>query len=160
MIAIDTPSAIERFARCDLALHLYELVDLYARAYPGNWFDARMLATGQYFGIRRGTAIVAVAGIHVFAPGHGVAALGNVTTDPLERGRGLARRTVARLCRSLLDSGCTTIGLDVHADNAAAIHCYERLGFAIEAEYDEFMISAPAARAAGSRTTPASPASD
>ena len=116
---------------------LPELLALYRRAYPGNWFDPRMLATGQYFGLHDGGQLRCVAGVHVHSPRHGVAALGNVTTDPDHRGRGLARRTTARLCRSLLDEGVTAIGLNVRADNAAAIRCYQRLGFAIVADYDE-----------------------
>jgi ribosomal protein S18 acetylase RimI-like enzyme len=118
------------------------LQDLYRRAYPGNWFDARMLATGRYFGIAEHDALVCVAGVHVYAPRHGVAALGNVTTDPTRRGRGLARRATARLCRALLDDGITTIGLNVLADNHAAIRCYTPLGFVVDAEYDEFMLEA------------------
>ncbi len=121
---------------------LAALGDLYARAYPGNWFDARMLATGRYFGIAVGDVIVGVAGVHVYSPQHGVAALGNVTTDPELRGRGLARTVTARLCCALLDEGITTIGLNVLADNVAAIRCYERLGFVVEAEYDEAMLVA------------------
>ena len=125
------------------------LQGLYARAYPGNWFDARMLATGRYFGIVERDAIVCVAGVHVYAPTLGVAALGNVTTDPPLRGRGLARMVTARLCSTLVDEGVGAIGLNVLADNAAAIRCYERLGFAIEAEYDEVML---VARHSGSRS--------
>lgn len=118
------------------------LRDLYARAYPGNWFDARMLATGRYFGIADGDTLVCVAGVHVYAPKHGAAALGNVTTGPERRGRGLARRATARLCRALLDDGIETIGLNVLADNTPAIRCYERVGFRVDAEYDEAMLTA------------------
>ena len=114
------------------------LQKLYARAYPDNWFDPRMLQTGQYFGVRKADTLVCAAGIHVYSPEYGVAALGNVTTDPAHRGQGLARRTVARVCRQLLQQ-VETIGLNVHDDNAAAIACYERLGFVAEAEYDEVM---------------------
>jgi ribosomal protein S18 acetylase RimI-like enzyme len=128
---------------------LLALQRLYARAYPGNWFDARMLATGRYFGVVERDAIVCVAGVHVYAPTLGVAALGNVTTDPHLRGRGLARTVTARLCAALVDEGITAIGLNVLADNAAAIRCYERLGFVAEAEYDEVMLTA---RHSGSRS--------
>lgn len=41
---------------------------LYDVAYPGNWFDPRMLDTGQYVGVRDGGELVAVAGVHVFSP--------------------------------------------------------------------------------------------
>lgn len=117
-----------------------EVRALYERAYPGNWFDARMLESGQYFGVRDGGALVCVAGIHVVSPQYRVAALGNITTLPSHRGRGLAAATTARLCRSLRDAGITTIGLNVRADNAAAIACYERLGFVEIGEYDEHML--------------------
>jgi ribosomal protein S18 acetylase RimI-like enzyme len=117
---------------------------LYARAYPGNWFHARMVDTERYVGIAEADALVCVAGVHVWAPALGVAALGNVTTDPRLRGRGLARRATARLCTMLADDGITAIGLNVLASNAAAIRCYESLGFTIEADYDELMLSARA----------------
>jgi ribosomal protein S18 acetylase RimI-like enzyme len=117
-----------------------EILALYERAYPGNWFDARMLESGQYFGLRRDGVLASVAGIHVFSPRYRVAALGNVTTDPRHRGQGLAAAVTARLCRSLRDAGIETIGLNVLADNAAAIACYRGLGFAEIGEYDEHML--------------------
>lgn len=117
-----------------------EVLALYERAYPGNWFDARMLESGQYFGVREGGALVCVAGVHVVSPQYRVAALGNITTLPSHRGRGLAAATTARLCRSLRDAGITTIGLNVRADNAAAVACYERLGFVEIGNYDEHML--------------------
>lgn len=47
---------------------LDELQAFYARAYPDNWFDPRMLETEAYAGVRSGGALVAVAGVHVVAP--------------------------------------------------------------------------------------------
>ena len=98
-----------------------------------------MLETGQYLGLRRAGALVCVAGVHVYSPRYAVAALGNVTTDPRWRGQGLAGRAVAALCLRL-QRECTTIGLNVHGDNAAAIACYRRLGFTEIASYDEYML--------------------
>jgi len=117
-----------------------EILALYERAYPGNWFDARMLESGQYYGLRRDGRLVCIAGIHVFSPRYRVAALGNITTDPSHRGQGLAAGVTARLCQSLRDAGIETIGLNVKADNAAAIACYQRLGFVEIGEYDEYML--------------------
>ena len=37
-------------------------------AYPGTWFQARMLETGRYVGIRRGGELACVAGVHVWSP--------------------------------------------------------------------------------------------
>ncbi len=121
---------------------LPDITALYERAYPGNWFDARMLQTGQYYGVHAEDRLICVAGIHVYSPRYGVAALGNITTDPEHRGRGLARATTAELCRSLHEH-VGTVGLNVRADNAAAIACYEGLGFETVAEYDEFMADPP-----------------
>lgn len=121
-----------------------EILALYERSYPGHWFDARMLESGQYFGLWRDGVLASVAGIHVFSPRHRVAALGNVTTDPRHRGQGLAAAVTARLCLSLRDAGIETIGLNVLADNAAAIACYRSLGFVEIGEYDEYMLDPPA----------------
>ena len=116
------------------------LTELYDEAYPANWFDARMLETGRYVGIREGSRIVSVAGIHVYSPRYGVAALGNITTLPTHRGRGFAGRVTASLCSILTDEGLD-VGLNVKADNAAAIACYRRIGFVTIAEYEEYEVS-------------------
>jgi len=116
---------------------LAEVESLYAEAYPGTWFEPRILATGRYVGIRRDGRLVCVAGVHVYSPCWRVAALGNVATLPELRGQGLARGACAALCRLLLGDGIETIGLNVHRDNAAAIGAYTRLGFEPVAEYTE-----------------------
>jgi ribosomal protein S18 acetylase RimI-like enzyme len=115
------------------------LLALYAEAYPGNWFDPRMLETGCYYGIYRGGRIVSVAGIHVYSPRYRAAALGNITTHPAYRGQGLAARVTAALCQALR-AGIDTIGLNVLADNAPALSAYTRLGFHPVAEYEEYMV--------------------
>lgn len=118
-----------------------DLLDLYATSYPGNWFDPRMLETGQYVGLCRGGRLVAVAGVHVFSRAQQVAALGNIATRPDHRGEGLATAVSAALCRRLLES-VSTIGLNVKADNAAALACYHRLGFTPVATYTEATFTA------------------
>ncbi|MER7457741.1 GNAT family N-acetyltransferase [Micromonospora sp. NPDC126480] len=114
---------------------------LYGCAYPGNWFDERMVGTGQYVGVREDGELVAVAGVHVWSPRYRVAAVGNVTTHPRVRGRGLGAAVVAALCRRLRES-VDHVTLNVKADNAAAVRLYERLGFARVAEYGEFRLAA------------------
>jgi len=116
---------------------LDEVERFYARAFPGTWFQARMLETGRYVGVRREGELVCVAGVHVWSPTWRVAALGNVATLPEARGAGLATAACARLCRLLLDDGIDTISLNVRADNGAAIRAYEKLGFAQAADYLE-----------------------
>lgn len=112
------------------------LLRLYAVAYPGNWFDPRMLDTGQYVGVEDGGELVAVAGVHVFSPRWRVAALGNVTTHPRVRGRGLGAGVVAALCARLADS-VDHVTLNVRADNVVAVRLYERLGFRRVAVFTE-----------------------
>ncbi|HEU0037381.1 MAG TPA: GNAT family N-acetyltransferase [Kofleriaceae bacterium] len=116
-----------------------ELVAFYARCYPGNWFDPRMLETRQYFAIREAGALVAAAGIHVYSATERVAALGNIATAPEQRRRGLAARVTSALCRSLLAS-VDQIGLNVKATNDAAISCYKQLGFVRVAAYEELAL--------------------
>lgn len=118
---------------------LGETLAFYEAAYPGNWFDPRMLETGQYMGLRRGGALVSVAGVHVYSPEFGVAALGNVATLPAARGQGLAAATTGALCRQLL-AKVGHIGLNVSSANASAIACYRRLGFDRVASYHEYML--------------------
>lgn len=118
------------------------LTELYEQAYPGNWFDPAMLQTRQYFGGFDGRRLQAVAGVHVFAPTLGVAALGNITTHPSARGKGWARSVTGAVCSSLREEGVSQIGLNVRADNAAAIACYVRLGFSREADYEEWDVDA------------------
>ena len=119
-----------------------EVLAFYERAYPGTWFELRMLETRRYVGIRERGKLVCVAGVHVWSPTWRVAALGNVATLAEARGRGLATTACAQLCRMLLDDGVDTIALNVRADNAAAIRSYEKLGFAQAADYVEVLLAA------------------
>jgi len=117
---------------------------LYAEAYPGNWFDARMVQTGCYAGIWQGDVLVAAAGIHVVSERERVAGLGNVTSHPTVRGQGYARQVCARLLRHLDALGIAHIGLNVAAGNGAAIALYQKLGFTEVAEYYEWSFTSQA----------------
>jgi ribosomal protein S18 acetylase RimI-like enzyme len=117
-----------------------ELQRLYEIGYPGHWFEPHMLKTGFYYGIRRDSQLVCAAGVHVCSPTQQVAGLGNVATHPRYRNRGLARAACARLCQDLLRT-VDHVGLNVKADNSAAIACYRRLGFEQTAGYEEHIIS-------------------
>lgn len=120
-----------------------EVRAFYERAYPGTWFEPRMLETRRYVGIRDKADLMCVAGVHVWSPAWRVAALGNVATLPEARGRGLATVACADLCRRLLDDGIAVIALNVRADNGAAIRAYEKLGFAHAADYVEVPLERP-----------------
>ncbi len=98
-----------------------------------------MLETGHYYGIRQDGALLSIAGVHVYSPQYRVAALGNITSHPAARERGLATLVTARLCKELLRN-VDHIGLNVRADNASAIACYTKLGFTRTAEYGEYAL--------------------
>ncbi|BCL17785.1 GNAT family N-acetyltransferase [Micromonospora sagamiensis] len=127
---------------------LPDLEELYAVAYPDNWFDPRMVETGQYVGVRVAGELVAVAGVHVWSPVFRVAAVGNVATRPGHRGRGWAGAVVAALC-GRLRSSVDHVALNVRADNVAALRLYGRLGFTPVAGYGEFVLTAWGSAAAG-----------
>lgn len=116
---------------------LPEMIELYGISYPGNAFDPRMVLTAQYFGYRERGRLVSVGGVHVYSREFNVAALGNITTHPEFRNRGLGRMITARICSSLLES-VNFIGLNVKCSNLPAINLYQSLGFIISAKYGEF----------------------
>jgi ribosomal protein S18 acetylase RimI-like enzyme len=118
---------------------LPELKALYEISYPENAFEERTLDSGHYYGFKEGKRLLSAGGIHVFSPAYGVAALGNITTHPQFRNRGLARAVTVRLCLSLR-SDVDFIGLNVKATNGPAVGLYQSLGFEICAEYGEFTL--------------------
>jgi ribosomal protein S18 acetylase RimI-like enzyme len=116
----------------------------YAKHYPQNWFNPRMLATGTYIALTETnaaeeTALVAIAGIHVLSEAQGIAALGNIAVHQSYQGLGLGQWVTGVLCQHLQDQyGIHTLGLNVHCDNAKAQSCYKRLGFESVATYQEW----------------------
>jgi len=125
---------------------LPELSSLQREANPGEPAGATalepyMLATGQYFGIRQGGRLVSAGGVHLHSPQYDVAVLGNIATSIEHRGRGLAGAVTLRICQSLRQT-VSTIGLNVKADNAAALRCYRRVGFELSGTYLEATLRA------------------
>ena len=135
---LDVPGVSE--VVCLKANDIADLRALYAVGYPANWFDPRQIETGHYYGLRNNGELVSAAGPHVYSPGQRVAALGNIVTHPEHRGKGYAAAVTARACTELGRS-VDQIGLNVKADNSAAVACYERLGFRPIAEYEEVMLT-------------------
>jgi ribosomal protein S18 acetylase RimI-like enzyme len=124
-----------------------EVVAFYAASYPSGYFEPANLERGPYVAVRDEHGIAAIAGTHVYSPAMRVASLGNIATRPDARGRGHARRVTAAMCRLLqtetsAETTIDTIGLNVRADNAAAITCYRRVGFEIRHAYDEWRVTA------------------
>ena len=115
------------------------LLKLYEGHYPANYFDKRMLETGKYFGYFESDVLIGVAGIHVYSPVMKVAALGNIVVAGGQRRKGICRKLVSTLCKDLLKT-VDVIGLNVHSENVSAISCYERCGFEVIGEYEEYLI--------------------
>ena len=100
-----------------------------------DFFFPSMVTDGVFHGIYEGTTLVAAAGTHLLAREEGAAAIGNVYTRHDRRGRGLGRLVMSAVLGEL--EGVETVGLNVRADNDAALHLYESLGFARHCEFYE-----------------------
>ncbi|TAL75374.1 MAG: GNAT family N-acetyltransferase [Rhodanobacter sp.] len=82
---------------------------------------------GQFFGIRIGGRLAAMAGERFHCPGF--AEVSGVCTHPDFRGRGLASRLSRHVAARIAARGETAF-LHAWQDHADAIHLYQRLGFA------------------------------
>lgn len=115
------------------------LRDLYADGEAAgespDFFFPSMVGDGVFHGIYEGPALVAAAGTHLVAREEGAAAIGNIYTRRNRRGQGLGRVVTSAVLREL--NGVDTIGLNVRADNGAALHLYESLGFTRHCEFYE-----------------------
>lgn len=106
-----------------------------------DFFFPSMVDDGVFHGVYEDAALVAVAGTHLLSRDEGAAALGNVYTRRDRRGRGLARSAMSAVLADL--SGVETIGLNVRADNDAARHLYESLGFVRHCQFHEALARSP-----------------
>lgn len=101
------------------------------------FFQPWMLGQGTFRGIREGSDLVAVAGSHVFSPGLGVCAIGNVYTRRDRRRRGLGARVTSAVVQHAIDREISTIVLNVSQENDGARRVYESLGFRRYCEFFE-----------------------
>src|SRR5690606_2443115 len=92
---------------------------------PGPW-GSKTHRYGDYYGIRVGGNVAAMAGERMRLPG--LAELSGVSTWPEFRGQGLASVLVRRVVRGFLERGETPF-LHCYAANAGAVALYEALGF-------------------------------
>jgi len=104
-----------------------EMLELVARTKPGP-FEQRTIELGTYLGIRRGGALVAMAGERMHPPGY--TEISAVCTDPAYRGQGLAARLVRAVAAGIKARGEVPF-LHAAATNTGAIALYEKLGFVI-----------------------------
>jgi len=104
---------------------LSEVLDLVERTKPGP-FRPRTLELGTYLGIRRGGALVSLAGERLRLPGY--TEISAICTDPAFRGQGLAARLTKAVAHRIRARGETPF-LHAAAVNTNAIRLYEQLGF-------------------------------
>ncbi|WP_283098639.1 GNAT family N-acetyltransferase [Frankia sp. AgB32] len=107
------------------AADVEEMLDLVARTRPGP-FLPRTLTMGTYLGIRRGGALVAMAGERLHPPGW--TEISAVCTDPAHQGNGFAGRLVRAVAAGIRARGERPF-LHAAASNTRAIALYEALGF-------------------------------
>ncbi|MDQ8702609.1 GNAT family N-acetyltransferase [Streptomyces sp. LHD-70] len=116
-----------------------EMLDLVERTRPGP-FLARTVELGGYVGIRRGGALVAMAGERLRPQGY--AEISGVCTDPAHRGQGLAARLVLAVSAGIRARGELPF-LHTGAENTGAIRLYESLGFRLRRELLFFGLEVP-----------------
>jgi ribosomal protein S18 acetylase RimI-like enzyme len=116
-----------------------EMLDLVSRTEPGP-FLPRTPEMGSYLGIRRGGALVAMAGERMHPPGW--TEISAVCTDPAFRGQGLAGRLIRAVAHGIRERGETPF-LHAAAGNAGAIGLYESLGFVVRLRPEFFFLHAP-----------------
>ncbi len=119
--ALHSKAEIEAFLRKNVYLHIYSIGDL----------DDFFRHNTVWYALKNGDDIHALVLLYTVPP---------VPTHPDYRGNGFAKSATARLCQSLTES-VDHIGLNVKADNTAAMSLYEELGFEIVSLYHECMIT-------------------
>ena len=115
--------------------HLNRLYELGLTA----WLPAEAVAAGVYYGVRRGTRLIAAAGTHVISSQYGLAAVGNVYTNRDYRGRGLAKVVTGAVTEELLRT-VDTVVLNVRSDNPPALGAYRAVGYREHSRFEERLV--------------------
>lgn len=121
------------------AVDVPEMLDLVARTRPGP-FRPRTHEMGVYLGIRRGGALVAMAGERMRPPGF--SEISAVCTDPAYRGQGLGSRLVRAVGAVIRARGDVPF-LHASAENVTAVRLYEQLGFTLRRTVEFAAFRAP-----------------
>ena len=103
------------------------MLELVAETEPGPFLN-RTIELGDYLGIRRDGALVAMAGERLRFDGW--TEISGVCTIPTHRGRGLASGLVGALIAGI-ERRSQRAFLHVLSTNTSAIRVYEQLGFRI-----------------------------
>lgn len=98
---------------------------------PGPWGPSTW-RYGQFYGIRHGDRLIAMAGERM-RPAPGIIEVSGVCTDPAFRGQGLAGRLIRQVMAGQRARGVASF-LHSYADNAGAIALYRSLGFVMRSE--------------------------
>jgi ribosomal protein S18 acetylase RimI-like enzyme len=116
-----------------------EILDLIERTKPGP-FLPRTIELGNYYGIRRDGALVAMAGERLHPPGW--TEISAVCTDAAYRGQGLGTRLMRHVAAGIRARGESPF-LHAAATNASAIRLYESLGFAHRRDMRFLLVRTP-----------------
>jgi predicted GNAT family acetyltransferase len=116
--------------------HLNRLYELGLTA----WLPPEAVAAGIYYGVRRGTRLIAAAGTHVISQTYGLAAVGNVYTNRDYRGKGFAKIVTSAVTAELLDM-LPEVVLNVRADNPPALAAYRALGYREHSHFEERLVN-------------------
>jgi ribosomal protein S18 acetylase RimI-like enzyme len=119
---VDCPKAIPLGAA-----DVPEMLELVAQTAPGP-FLTRTIELGDYLGIRRAGALVAMAGERFHLDGW--TEISAICTKPDHRGQGLASQLVGALIAGI-QLRSERVFLHVLGTNAGAIRLYEELGFRV-----------------------------
>lgn len=104
-----------------------EMLELVAQTEPGP-FLSRTIELGDYLGIRRDGALVAMAGERFHLDGW--TEISAVCTKPTHRGQGLASRLMGALVAGI-QRRSERVFLHAMSTNTGAIRLYEQLGFRV-----------------------------
>ncbi|MDF6040625.1 GNAT family N-acetyltransferase [Streptomyces sp. JH14] len=125
-----------------------DMLELVARTRPGP-FLPRTVELGTYLGVRRGGALVAMAGERLRPSGW--SEISGVCTDETVRGQGLAGRLVRAVAHEVRERGETPF-LHAAAANTNAIRLYESLGFRLRRRTSFLSVVVPHDLPAGDRS--------
>lgn len=116
-----------------------EMLELITRTRPGP-FLPRTIELGEYFGIRRDGALIAMAGERLHPPGW--TEVSAVCTDAAYRGHGLGTRLIRHVAAGIRDRGESPF-LHAAATNVNAIRLYESIGFTRRREIRFLLVRTP-----------------
>jgi ribosomal protein S18 acetylase RimI-like enzyme len=104
-----------------------------------SFLPAEAVAAGIYYGVRRGTRLIAAAGTHVISRQFGIAAVGTVYTNREYRGQGFGKVVTSAVTADLLQE-VEQVVLNVRADNPPAVALYEALGYREHTRFEERLV--------------------